>query len=141
MSLQRILIFLGLSLSTTLAFASSDIDSGDTAWILTSTALVLFMTIPGLAFASGNIPETVFIMFQLTFAASAFGGLGLAEGVTVASQFFVQLTAVLVTMVWCVGITYLALKFTALFVPLRVSEDDETEGLDLAQHNERGYTI
>ena len=32
------------------AFAETTLDTGDTAWILTSTALVLFMTIPGLAF-------------------------------------------------------------------------------------------
>lgn len=31
------------------AFAQDAIDSGDTAWVLTSTALVLFMTIPGLS--------------------------------------------------------------------------------------------
>jgi Amt family ammonium transporter len=29
--------------------ASPTLNSGDTAWMLTSTALVLFMTIPGLA--------------------------------------------------------------------------------------------
>ena len=36
-----------LSLIPNYAFA--DINAGDTAWILTSTALVLFMTLPGLA--------------------------------------------------------------------------------------------
>ena len=34
-------------LTPTAAFAA--VDSGDTAWILTATALVLFMTLPGLA--------------------------------------------------------------------------------------------
>ena len=37
-----------LSLFATAA-AASELDSGDTAWILTSTALVLFMTLPGLS--------------------------------------------------------------------------------------------
>ena len=37
-----------LALAPRSAFASDGIDSGDTAWILTSTALVLFMTIPSL---------------------------------------------------------------------------------------------
>src|SRR4029077_21246140 len=40
------------------AFAAEDkpkIDSGDTAWMLTSTALVLMMTIPGLALFYGGM--------------------------------------------------------------------------------------
>ena len=41
-----LLALLGLP---TAAFAQDGVDSGDTAWILTSTALVLFMTLPGLA--------------------------------------------------------------------------------------------
>ena len=32
------------------AFAEGVVDSGDTSWLLTATALVLFMTIPGLSF-------------------------------------------------------------------------------------------
>ena len=44
-----VLVFLGMLPQEVLA-AESNLDTGDTAWILTSTALVLFMTIPGLAF-------------------------------------------------------------------------------------------
>jgi Amt family ammonium transporter len=40
------------------AFAEDTLDSGDTAWILTSTALVLFMTIPGLALFYGGLVRT-----------------------------------------------------------------------------------
>ena len=36
-------------------FAADKLDSGDTAWILTSTCLVLFMTIPGLALFYGGL--------------------------------------------------------------------------------------
>ena len=51
--MSRILILL-ISLFPSLVFA--EVDSGDTAWILTSTALVLFMTLPGLAlFYSGLV--------------------------------------------------------------------------------------
>ncbi|MGB1864575.1 MAG: ammonia channel protein, partial [Candidatus Puniceispirillum sp.] len=39
----------GFGLVSTPAFASDALNSGDTAWILTATALVLFMTLPGLA--------------------------------------------------------------------------------------------
>jgi len=37
---------------------ASEINSGDTAWILTSTALVLFMTLPGLALFYGGLVRT-----------------------------------------------------------------------------------
>ena len=37
------------------ALAQDSLNSGDTAWILTSTALVLFMTIPGLALFYGGL--------------------------------------------------------------------------------------
>jgi Amt family ammonium transporter len=47
-----------LLLAPRAAFASEGIDSGDTAWILTSTALVLFMTIPGLALFYGGLVRT-----------------------------------------------------------------------------------
>ena len=51
---------------------SSKISSGDTAWMLTSTALVLFMTIPGLALFYGgmvrkkNVLATVMQSFAIT---------------------------------------------------------------------------
>ena len=44
---QRLIAILLVVLMPTAAFAA--VDSGDTAWILTATALVLFMTLPGLA--------------------------------------------------------------------------------------------
>ena len=45
-------ILLGLP---TTSFAEDELDSNDTAWMLTSSALVLFMTIPGLALFYGGL--------------------------------------------------------------------------------------
>ena len=50
-----VLMFLALP---KLALAEDTLDSGDTAWLLTSTALVLFMTIPGLALFYGGLVRT-----------------------------------------------------------------------------------
>ena len=50
-----VLMFLALP---KLALAQDTLDSGDTAWLLTSTALVLFMTIPGLALFYGGLVRT-----------------------------------------------------------------------------------
>ena len=49
-SASRIAALTGLfALAALPAFASDGLDTGDTAWILAATALVLFMTLPGLA--------------------------------------------------------------------------------------------
>ena len=63
----------------------------------------------------------------------------LAEGQTAISQFFVQLKAVVLTVVWTSVFTYLILKITSFIVPLRVDEQEEIEGLDLRSHGEKGY--
>ncbi|MEE3053389.1 MAG: ammonium transporter [Planctomycetota bacterium] len=52
------LLMLGFLVSPALADDGSKIDSGDTAWILVSTALVLFMTIPALALFYGGLVRT-----------------------------------------------------------------------------------
>lgn len=60
-NLSRIMLFIFttafLSLISSPAFAGT-LDSGDTAWVLTSTALVLFMTIPGLSLFYGGLVRT-----------------------------------------------------------------------------------
>lgn len=55
MTLSKNLTLLGLFFAPFNAFAVDAIDTGDTAWILTSTALVLFMTLPGLALFYGGL--------------------------------------------------------------------------------------
>ena len=56
-ALGMLLVLMFLALPK-LAFAQDALDSGDTAWLLTSTALVLFMTIPGLALFYGGLVRT-----------------------------------------------------------------------------------
>ena len=75
------------------------------------------------------------------FADAALGGKGLAEGMTIASQVMVQAKGVLVTVVYTAVASYIILKIVDLIVGLRVSEEEETEGLDTALHGERGYII
>jgi Amt family ammonium transporter len=54
-------------------------------------------------------------------------------------QFFNQLKGVLFTLVFAAVGTFIILKITSLFGALRVSEEDETLGLDLSQHGESAY--
>ena len=57
MKLLNLCLILLTAVSSPTIFAS-EINSGDTAWILTSTALVLFMTLPGLALFYGGLVRT-----------------------------------------------------------------------------------
>ena len=72
-------------------------------------------------------------------ALPAFGGLGLADGVTAGSQFKVQLASVAITVLWTGIASYVILKVIGAVIGLRVDQQDEIEGLDLSQHGERGY--
>jgi len=75
-------------------------------------------------------------------AAAELGGAGLAEGVTIGAQLGVQIKGVLVTVVYTTIGTYLILKVVDVLVGgLRITAEDETVGLDLAEHNERGYNF
>jgi ammonium transporter, Amt family len=69
------------------------------------------------------------------FATASIGGVsGLIEGHP--QQLLIQCYGVLVSLVWCVGVTYAILKLVGIFIPLRVSREHELEGLDLSQHGE-----
>ncbi len=73
------------------------------------------------------------------FASSSLGGIGYADGVTMGAQFFTQVKAVLVTVVWCGVGSVILFKITDVIVGLRVPVEAEREGLDLASHGEAAY--
>ena len=73
------------------------------------------------------------------FAASSFGGLGLAEGVSIMDQVSVQALAVVVTITWSALFSYLILKLLDKLIGLRVTPDQEVQGLDQVLHEETGY--
>ncbi len=73
------------------------------------------------------------------FAASSLGGLGLKEGVSIIQQVGIQALAVIVTIVWSALFSYLILKALGKTIGLRVSADEETQGLDQVLHEETGY--
>jgi len=75
------------------------------------------------------------------FAATALGGVGYAEGVTMGKQVMIQLTGVLATAAWCGLVTYVLLKLIDAVLGLRVNTEQETEGLDTVLHNETGYNL
>ena len=81
-------------------------------------------------------------LLTAVFYSNSFGGLQPADEVySISSQFGVQAIGVVATVVWCAVITFFILKLVDMMVGLRVAEDEETEGLDIVLHNERGYNI
>ena len=75
------------------------------------------------------------------FGAAALGGIGHPDGRSIAAQLGVQLIGTLATLVWSATMTWLLLKVTSLVCELRVTAEEENEGLDLVLHEERGYNI
>ena len=72
-------------------------------------------------------------------ALESFSGTGLSDGQTASGQLLIQVFGVILVVVWTFVFTYIVLKITSLFTPLRVEEDEEIEGLDLRSHGERSY--
>jgi Amt family ammonium transporter len=81
------------------------------------------------------------VMLTGIFVAGSLGGLGFAEGKDTGSQLWVQFVGVVATFVWSAVLTYIVLKIVDLIAGLRVSDDQETEGLDITAHGERGYNL
>jgi len=75
------------------------------------------------------------------FVSSALGGAGYADQVTMGGQVVTQVIGVLAVAAWCGILTWVLLKVTDAIAGLRVGGDEETEGLDTALHNEKGYNL
>jgi heme/copper-type cytochrome/quinol oxidase subunit 2 len=95
---------------------SAQINAADTAWMMAATALVLMMTIPGLAlFYAGMVrKKNVLATMAQSLAATA-----------------------LCSILWAAPFaTFILLKVVGAFIPLRVDKQSEIEGLDVTQHGE-----
>ncbi len=75
------------------------------------------------------------------FVDASFGGVGLAEGMTIAGQVGKQVVGIGATIVYCGGVSFVILKVLDSVIGLRVSDEDEQEGLDLVLHDEQGYNL
>jgi Amt family ammonium transporter len=66
-------------------------------------------------------------------------GMTPADAYSVAAQVWIQAKAVLLTIVWSGVVSLVAYKIVDLTIGLRVSEEDEREGLDISSHGETAY--
>ncbi len=76
------------------------------------------------------------------FCAQSLGGVGFGgDNISIGGQVWVQLIGITATVVYSGGVSFVILKAVDAVVGLRVGDDEETEGLDLSQHDERGYNL
>ena len=81
-------------------------------------------------------------MLTGVFCAEALGGSGFGvESGTMGGQLVAQATGVLATLIYTAIGTFVILKVVDLAIGLRVSDEDESVGLDVALHNETGYNL
>jgi len=91
--------------------------------------------------AAHGVGGTVGALLTGVFADKALNGL--ADGMLYGNpgQLMVQATAVVAAIVYSGVVSFILLKVIGLFIPLRASSNDETEGLDITQHGEDAYSI
>ena len=92
-------------------------------------------------FAVHGVGGILGILLTAVFASATFGGVGFAEGITIMSQLWVQVVGVVAVVVWSVIISLGILKVIGAVFGLRVSQDDEMQGLDITAHGESGYNL
>jgi len=75
------------------------------------------------------------------FASNALGLFSGQENIQIGHQLGVQAIGVASTFAYTMVITFVLLKVVGAITPLRPSAEDESQGLDIALHNERGYDL
>ncbi|MDP3677318.1 MAG: ammonium transporter, partial [Novosphingobium sp.] len=84
----------------------------------------------------GGITGSLLLAF---FLHPALGGTGYAEGMGMAGQLGAQVAGVGVVALWSALATGLVALAVSMLIPMRVTEDEERDGLDLASHGERAW--
>jgi Amt family ammonium transporter len=93
------------------------------------------------AFGVHGIGGIIGALLTGVFASASLGGAGLAEGMTIGSQVGKQAIGVAATVIYTGIVSLILLKLIDVIIGLRVTEEEETEGLDIALHDERGYNL
>ncbi|HAI69087.1 MAG TPA: ammonia channel protein [Gammaproteobacteria bacterium] len=90
----------------------------------------------------GGILGTLCVGIFASTELGIFSGQGFAEGVSsMGQQLGIQFVGVISTMIYTAIMTFIILKVIDIVIGLRVSKEDEIQGLDIALHEERGYII
>jgi len=91
---------------------------------------------------AGGILGTLMAGVFSSTSLGVFSGYGFADGIaSMGGQLYVQFVGVLATVAFTAIVTFVILKLVGVLLGLRVSEEQEIEGLDIVMHEERGYDI
>ncbi len=95
------------------------------------------------AFGVHGVGGTVGALLTGVFAAYSLGGQGTGadSDIAILPQLVVQIKSILVTLVWSGGVSAVILFILDKTLGLRVNDAEETEGLDITQHDEKGYNF
>jgi len=91
-------------------------------------------------FAVHGVGGIMGTLLTAVFAADMFGGVGLGK-VSIGEQLWIQFVGVAAVILWSLVLSFVIIKAVNGIVGLRVSEREETEGLDLTDHGERSYHL
>lgn len=75
------------------------------------------------------------------FLSADLGGTGYTEGMAMGSMLGAQVIGILVVAIFSAIVTALIALAVSLFIPMRISEEEEVQGLDLTSHGERGWQL
>jgi Amt family ammonium transporter len=89
----------------------------------------------------GGIMGTFLVGIFTSSSLGLFSGQGYAEGFTMGHQLIVQLTGIVATLVYTAVLTFVVLKLVNAITGFRVTVEEETTGLDIVLHDERGYDL
>lgn len=90
----------------------------------------------------GGILGTLLVGVFCSTQLGIFSGNGFSDGISsIGGQLAVQATGVVATLVYAGVVTFVLLKVVGALLVLRVDGDEETQGLDLVLHDERGYDL
>lgn len=90
-------------------------------------------------FAVHGVGGMIGSLLLAVFISPSFGGTGFAEGMTLGCQIVAQIAGVGIVAVWSGIATVVCSLMVSMVIPMRVSEDEEREGLDITSHGERAW--
>jgi len=126
-------VVIGLSAGTVCYFATNYLKN-----VLKIDDSLDVFPVHGVGGILGTLLAGVFCSTQL----GIFSGNGFSDGIdSIGGQLMVQATGVVSTLVYTAVVTFVILKVVDMLVGLRVNGDEETQGLDLVLHDERGYDL
>lgn len=108
-------------------------------WGVTALKRVLRVDDPCDVFGVHGVCGIIGCIMTGILASTSLGGMGYAEGVSMGHQVLVQLESIVITVVWSAIVAFVGYKVADLTVGLRVSEEQEREGLDIHSHGENAY--